>query len=121
MKLPVTLTIMRWNRQGPRLLLALCIGVAAANPCLAEDDSTVPILDQSLRTLDIGFRDGVWATPYGFEACRRPCSSSSGPDHVLIKPDPALSYNHDFSFNIKESGPLSFKLSGNRLRMKVEF
>lgn len=107
--------------KGPYLILGLWLGMTAAHPCLAEDDPVVTLSDTSLRTLDIGFRNGNWATPYTFDPCPRPCTpfSDSNPDHA--NPDPALLYKHDFSFSIKQSGPLSFRVSGSRLKMKVEF
>lgn len=112
---------MRRCRQGRRLFLGLWLGVTTALPCLAQTDAPVELLNRSLRTLDIGFRDGNWATPYGLDPCMHPCSSLSNHDPIHTNPDPAHSYRHDFSFSIKESGPLSFRVTGNRLKMKVEF
>ena len=121
MKPPVTLRIVRgpW----PHLALGLWLGVSAAYPCLAEDDLAVPILDKSLRTLDFGFKRGKWATPYHFETCMRPCTNFSRPDSIQTQTgrNSPPTYKHDFSFSLKESGPLSFRVSGNRLKMKVEF
>ena len=119
MKPPVTL--LGTHRPWPHLALGLWLGMTAVYPCLAEDDLAAPLLDNTLRTLDIGFRDGNWSTPYNFEPCMRPCTKFSRPDPTLTNPNPSLSYKHDFSFSIKESGPLSFRVSGSRLKMKVEF
>lgn len=121
MKLPETLTDMRRYWVGPNVVLGLCLGTALALPCVAEEDSVVPLSDKSLRTLDFGFRNGKWATPYTFEPCSTPCTSSFHPNSIHADPNPALPYKHDFSFSIGQSGPLSFRVSGSRLRMKVEF
>jgi hypothetical protein len=48
-------------------------------------------------------------------------SSTAGPDSRDTPGTHDSSYSQDFSLNLGQSGPLSFRFSGRRFKMQVEF
>lgn len=120
-KMPVTVTAALSCIRRSKLVLGMLLAAGLVNPCLGEEESHhPPLLDSSLRPLDLGFKHH-WAAPYKPTPCAQPCFPFESSVSAQGSPDQPLSYEQDFRLNLGESGPLSFRLSGSRLKMEVEF
>lgn len=94
--------------------------MVATAPFVAADESALPqpaAVEGSKRTLDFGF-NGLPGASQDAGLCRG-CTTPLGA--VSIPAGRAVTYAETFRVDLVESGPLSFGLSGRRLRMEVAF
>ena len=118
----VAVTTNLWCLHRLRLVCYVVLSTLVVNPCLGEDDSHhPPLVDNSLTTLDIGFKSN-WKPVNENIDCIRPCFSFA-PDitEQQAAPDQTINYKQDFRLELGETGPLSFRLTGRHLKMRVEF
>ena len=120
MSVAVTTTL--WCLHRLRLMFCIVLSTIVVNPCLGEDDSHhPPLIDNDLRILDIGFKNS-WKTVNETNDCIRPCFPfASDITEQQVVPDRTINYKQDFRLELGQTGPLSFRLTGRHLKMKVEF
>ena len=79
-----------------------------------------PLFKKVYPALDIGFKGISWGSSYSRKSCTGPCLSRTVAVTEVV-PDRALSYQRDFSLSLGQTGPVSFRFSGRRLKMEVAF
>ena len=107
----------------PSKLLAGCTAgllLLSTGPCLGaeSDELHAPLLDTRQPPLDFAYKGPAEGPADDQVLCTVPCSSPA-PGISSSAPDP--DYKHDFSLNLGQTGPVSFELTGSRLRMELDF
>ena len=119
--MPVTVTTTLMCLRRLRLVLCLVLSTVAVNPCFGEEDSHHPPLsDSNLRVLDIGFKRD-WKEAKETVRCMKPCFPFDPVVAEGVSSNRTMNYEQDFKLELGQSGPLSFRLTGRHLKMKVEF
>jgi hypothetical protein len=82
------------------------------------------VIPDDYQSLNIGFRGPYQPLTGGEAVCLQGCdsySTTAGPDSRDATGSHDSSYSQDFSLNLGQSGPMSFRFSGHRFKMQVEF
>ena len=104
-----------------RLMSCLVLSTLVVNPSLGEEDSHhPPLLGSNLRILDIGYKNN-WKTADDPIRCMQPCFPFDSGVSTQFRSDQTTNYEQDFKLELGQTGPLSFRLTGRHLKMKVEF
>ena len=107
----------------PLCFVLVSILASMVAPVWGADDPGVqhpPLFKRVYPALDIGFKGIAWGSSYGLKSCTGPCLSRTAVVTRVV-PDQVLSYDRDFSLNLGQTGPVSFRFSGTRLKMEVAF
>ena len=117
--MPATVTTTCLRRL--RLVYCIVLSTIIVNPCLGEEDSHHPPLpDSNLKILDIGFKND-WKEAKEPIRCMQSCFPFDPVVAAGDSSDQTINYREDFKLEFGQSGPLSFRLTGRHLKMKVEF
>lgn len=121
------------TRSAPRLATAIAgvlLGLTALLPgALWADENTGrhgphlngPSGNANLNSLRIGFRDPAWSFADEAHTCGDGCFSVS-PESVRYVPQLRSAYHaRETSLNLGQSGPVSWRFNGSRLKMQVRF
>ena len=133
--MPKSLKIADWNARMYLRAIALLILVSGGlapvsgwavklanthNPHVSD----ARLYSNGYQSLDIAFRGPYRPLADNGATCTLECdsfSTNTGPDNGDPPGSRVSSYDQDLSLDLGQSGPLSFRFSGRRLKMQVEF
>ena len=102
-------------------LLLLVSGQCFGSDALgSEADAHHPPLPDTIQpALDFAFKGPIESVADDLVLCTHPCSSPAPVISANLEPSPT--YKQNFSVGLGQTGPVSFEISGSRLRMELAF